>query len=86
MSFATFKTPVQNGLMQKVNIFCTKKWTIACILCIHKKSYKLDKGIMLIFVFEKKSAITFGEGCIYYVAGKNCEGNWSLRKGSQIVP
>ena len=41
-----------------------RKWTLACILCTHQKSYKLDKGIMLIFVFEKKSAITFGEGCM----------------------
>ena len=35
-----------------------------CVYFMHPpKSYKLDKGIMLFFVSEKKSAITFGEGC-----------------------
>ena len=40
-----------------------RKWPLACISCTHQKSYKLDRGITLIFVSEK-SAITFGEGCI----------------------
>ena len=30
----------------------------------HQKTYKFDEGIILIFV-PKKSAITFGEGCIH---------------------
>ena len=35
-----------------------------CIQYTHQKSWKLDEGIMLIFASEKKSAITFVEGCI----------------------
>ena len=33
-----------------------------CILCIHQKSYKLDKGIMLIFVFEKNRPLLLAKG------------------------
>ena len=38
---------------------------IALILCIHQKSYKLDDGIMLIFVSWKNRPLllAFGEGC-----------------------
>ena len=49
MTFTAFRTPVQNGLMQKVYIFCTKNEHLHAFY----KSYKLDKGIMLIFVSEK---------------------------------
>ena len=29
-----------------------RKWTLVCFLCNHQKSYKLDQGIMLIFVSQ----------------------------------
>ena len=48
----------------KIQYILHIKWTVTCILCIHQKWYKLDEGIVLIFVSEKKSAITFGEGCM----------------------
>ena len=63
MTFTAFRTPAQNGLMQKVNIFCLENEHLHAFYAPTKKSYKLDKGIMLNFVSEKKSAITFGEGC-----------------------
>ena len=64
MTLTAFRTPVQNGLMQKVNIFCKESIPRHAFYAPTKKLYKLDKGVMLIFVSEKKSAITFGEGCI----------------------
>ena len=67
MTFTAFRTPAQNGLMQKVNIFCLENEHLHAFYAPTKKSYKLDKGIMLNFVSEKKSAITFGEGCISWV-------------------
>ena len=30
-----------------------RKWPLTCILHTHKKSYKLDEGVMLFFVLEK---------------------------------
>ena len=44
----------------KIQYILHRKWTFAHILCTHQKSYKLDKGIMLIFVSKK-----IGEGCIF---------------------
>ena len=69
MTLTAFRTPVQNGLMQKVKIFCTKKWTLACISCTHQKSYKLDKGIMLTFVFEKNRPLLLAKGVCSWMVG-----------------
>ena len=59
---------IQNPGAERVNTktqyILHRKWTLAWILCTHQKSYNLAEGITLIFVSEKKSAITFGEGCI----------------------
>ena len=38
------------------------KWTVTCILCTHQKSYKLDAGIMLIFVSEKNRPLLLAKG------------------------
>ena len=61
MTLTTFRTSVQNGSMQKVNIFCTEN-ALACILCTHQKSYKLDKDIMLIFVSDKNRPLLLAKG------------------------
>ena len=63
ITLTAFRTPVQNGLMQKINIFYPEKEYLHAFYVPTKKSYKLDEGIKLIFVL-KKSAITFGEGCM----------------------
>ena len=46
-----------------------RKWTLSCVLCTHQKSYKLDKGIMLIFVSEKNRPLLLAKGvymtCIF---------------------
>ena len=62
MKFTAFRTQVQNGLMQKVQYILHRKWTLACVLCTHQKSYKLDKGIMLIFVSEKNRPLLLAKG------------------------
>ena len=61
-TLTAFRTPVQNGLMQKVNIFCTENEHLHAILCTHQKSYKLDEGIMLIFVSEKNRPLLLAKG------------------------
>ena len=39
-----------------------RKWTLACILCTHQKSYKFDEGIMLIFVSERNRPLLLAKG------------------------
>ena len=62
MTLTVFRTPVQDGLMQKNQYILHRKWTLACILCTHQKSYKLDEGIMLIFVSEKNRPLLLAKG------------------------
>ena len=61
-ALTVFRTPVQNGLMKKKWYILHGKWTLACILCTHQNSYKLDKGIMLIFVSEKNRPLLLTKG------------------------
>ena len=62
MTFTAFRTPVQNGLMQKVNIFAQKMNT--CMHFMHPtKIVQIGYGHRVNFCVWKKSAITFGEGC-----------------------
>ena len=57
---------IQNPDAERVNAksqyILHRKWTLACILCTHQKSYKLDKGIMLIFVSEKNRPLLMAKG------------------------
>ena len=62
MTFTAFRTPVQKGLMQKVNIFCTENERLHAFYAPTKKSYKFDKGIMLIFVSEKNRPLLLAKG------------------------
>ena len=64
IAFTAFRTLVQNGLMQKVNIFCTENEHFHTFDAPTKKSYKLDKGIMLIFVSEKNRPLLLGKGVV----------------------
>ena len=65
MTFTAFRTPVQNGLMQKVNIFCTENERLHAFYAPTKKSYKFDKGIMLIFVSEKNRPLRLAKGVVW---------------------
>ena len=47
------KNPGAEGVNAKTQYILHRKWTLAYMLCTHQKSYKLDKGIMLMFVSEK---------------------------------
>ena len=62
ITLAAFRTPVQNGLMQNVNIFCTENERLYAFLCTHQISYKSDRGIMLIFASEKKRPLLLAKG------------------------
>ena len=62
VTLTAIRTPVQNGLMQKNQYILHTKWTLTCILCTHQKSYKLDEGIMLIFVSEKNRPLLLAKG------------------------
>ena len=62
MTLTAFRTPVQNGLMRKVNIFCTENEHLLAFYAPTKKSYKLDKGIMVIFVSEKNRTLLMAKG------------------------
>ena len=62
ITLTAFRTPVQNGLMQKNQYSLHRKWTPACVLCTLQKSYKLDKGIILIFVSEKNRPLLLAKG------------------------
>ena len=62
MTFTAFRTPVQNGLYAKSQYILHRKWTLACVLCAHQKSHKLDRGIMLIFVSEKNRPFLLAKG------------------------
>ena len=46
-----------------------RKWTLACILCTHQKSYKLDKGIM--FILKKIFYEGFTTVILSYAAEKS---------------
>ena len=63
MTFTAFRTPVQNGLMQK-SIYLHRKWPLTCIICTHRKSYKLDTGIVLIFASEKNRPLLLVKGVL----------------------
>ena len=62
---------ILNPSAERVNIkrqyILHRKCTLACILCTHKKSYKLDDGIMLIFVFEKNRPLLLAKGVDIHV-------------------
>ena len=62
ITLTAFRTPVQNRLMQKVNIFCTENEHLHAFYAPVKKSYKLDKGIMLIFASEKNRPLLLAKG------------------------
>ena len=57
-----FRTPVQNGFMQKVNIFCTENQHLNAFYAPNKNRTNWMRASCL-FLFLNKSAITFGEGC-----------------------
>ena len=62
VTLSAFRTPVQKGLMQKVNIFTHKM--ISYMHFMHPpKIVQIGWGHHVIFCVWKKSAITFGEGC-----------------------
>ena len=64
ITLTAFRTPAQNGLMQKVNIFAHKMNT--CMHFMHPpKIVQIGWGHHVDFCFWKKSAITFGEGCMF---------------------
>ena len=62
LTLTAFRTPVQNGLMQKVNIFCTENEHLHAFNAPTKTRNKLDKGIMLIFVSEKNRPLLLAKG------------------------
>ena len=62
-----FRTPVQNGLIQKVNIFSTENQHLHAFYASNKN--RTNWGHHVDFCFWKKSAITFGEGCKYTSGG-----------------
>ena len=64
-TFNAFRSPVQNGLMPKSQYILHRKWQLACILCTHQKSYKLDEGMMLIFVSGKNRLLILAIYCIW---------------------
>ena len=57
-----FRSPVQNGFMQKVNIFCTENQHLNAFYAPNKNRTNWMRASCW-FLFLKKSAITFGEGC-----------------------
>ena len=65
MTLTAFRTPVQNGLMREVNIFCTENEHLHAFYAPNKKSCKLDKGIMLIFVSEINRPLLLAKGVCY---------------------
>ena len=67
MALTAFRTPVQNGLMQKVNIFCTENEHLHAFYTPTKNRKKLDKGIMLIFVSEKNRPLLLAKGVLLHV-------------------
>ena len=64
MTLTAFRTPVQNGLMREVNIFCTENEHLHAFYAPNKKSCKLDKGIMLIFVSEINRPLLLAKGVV----------------------
>ena len=64
VTLTAIRTPVQNGLMQKVNIFCTENEHLHAFYAPTKNRTNLMRAWCW-FLFLKKSAITFGEGCTY---------------------
>ena len=57
-----YRTPVQNGLMQKVNIFCTENENLHAFYA-PTKIVEIGWGHPVNFCVWKRSAITLGEGC-----------------------
>ena len=66
MTLTAFRTPVQNGLMQKANIFCTENERLHAFYAPTKKSYKLDEGIMLFFVSGKNRPLLLAKGVLRF--------------------
>ena len=64
MTLTAFRTPVQNGLMQKVNIFWKENKNLHAFYAPTKNPYKLDKGIMLFVVSEKKWPLLLAKGVV----------------------
>ena len=63
ITLTEFRTPVQNGLMQTVKIFCTENEHLHAFNA-PTKIVQIGWGHHVDFCFWKKSAITFGEGCM----------------------
>ena len=61
--------PTAERVNAKSQYILHRKWTFAYILCIHQQSYKLDKGIMLIFVSEKNRPLLLAKGVYYRFYG-----------------
>ena len=61
-TLTAFRTPVQNRLMQKINICCTENEHLHTFYAPTKNRTNLMRASCW-FLFLKKSAITFGEGC-----------------------
>ena len=75
MTITAFRTPVQYRLKQKVNIFCTENEHLYVFYAPTKNRTNWIRASCL-FVSEKKSAITFGEGCIRKVIVTNVMSLW----------
>ena len=74
ITVTAFRTPVQNGWMQKVNIFCTENEHLHAFYA-PTKIVKIEWGHHVNFCFRKISATTFGEGCNWSSADRRCPNN-----------
>ena len=63
ITLTAFRTPVENRLIKKVNIFCTENERLHAFYAPgYRTSYKLDEAIMLIFVSEKNRPLLLAKG------------------------